>query len=366
MRVGFDISSLPYGTGVSRYTSNLVRSLVPLLTSQDNLTLFGTSLRQRTALERFIQSLPSTSYLVPRTYPFPPSLTSFLFNQLNMPISTFTGKLDVFHAWDWYTPNPGQTQLTATIHDLALFKHPSTAHQSIREHHQQALQRLHRYNAAIIAVSETTKIDLIEHFSFPPESVTVIPEALPQESAYKPSSQECLAVKRKYGLDKPYFLMVGTQEPRKNHARQIKAWSRYKDTHDLVIVGKKAWADIELQDGIHSLGYLNDHELAALYEEASLFLYVSLYEGFGLPILEAFYHQIPVVTGNLSAMAEVAGDGAALAYPQQVDSIMDSIDQALQYPDKYVKKGIDRLSYFSWSTAAAKTLDHYRKINHKS
>jgi glycosyltransferase involved in cell wall biosynthesis len=365
MHIGFDISSLPFGTGVSRYTSNLLAALVPLLHSPDQLTLFGSSLRQKQALMQYADRYPD---MIKKLYSFPPSLVSVLFNQLNLPITALTGNLDVFQAWDWYTPNPGKARLVSTVHDVALFKYPDTAHPSIKHHHEISLTRLKKYNATIIAVSQATKNDLIEFFSFQPNQITVIPEALPQELNVIPSKEQLIQVKQEFALTKPYMLIVGTREPRKNHERQIQAWHPFKADYDLVVVGKSGWETLTPEPGLKLLGYVDGLKLAALYRGAEVLLYASLYEGFGLPILEGFFHQVPVVTANVSAMPEVAGDAAVLADPLNHDSLVYSINQALQYKDTWVKKGLERLRHFSWGSTARQTLLLYNSlfINHKS
>jgi O-antigen biosynthesis alpha-1,3-mannosyltransferase len=368
MRIGLDISSAVYGTGVSHYTTNLVRSMLPLLHPDDQMVVFGASLRQRSALHEFSKELfvNHASAIINRLFPFPPSLTSLLFNQLNLPINRLTGDLDLFHAWDWYIPHPGHAKLVSTVHDLALFKFPDTAHPQIKTQHQAALIRLKQFNAHLIAVSQATKNDVIKLFNYDPALIHVIPEALPQESCLSPNDSQIKTVLAKYHLNRPYMLMVGTHEPRKNFLNQIKAWEAYKHDYDLVLVGKQAWQDIKPQSGLHLLGYVAGLELASLYRRATALLYVSLYEGFGLPILEAFYHQVPVVTGNVSAMPEVSGDAAVLTDPHDKEAIAAAIGQALQFREALVSKGTQQLAHYSWQSTAHQTLDLYKEIIHES
>lgn len=361
MKLGIDISSIPYGTGVSRYTGNLVRALIPKLPPQDNLTLFGTSLRHKRKLTEFTTAYTKISNLKSRIYSLPPKFTSFFFHRLNLPLQLFTGKLDVFHAWDWYVPNPGKTKLIATVHDLAMFKFPKTANPEIKAHHELVIKRLKKFAARIIAVSETTKNDLIQLFAFSPEAITVIPEALPAEAAVVPTKSETQAILNTYQLNKPFFLMVGTQEPRKNFKKQIAAWLPYRTQYDLVIAGKPGWETLPQYPGMHVLGQVEAAHLSGLYQAASLLLYVSLYEGFGLPILEAFYHRLPVVTAKNSGMLEVAGAAASLVVPESSEDIVLGIARALANRDILIEKGISRLKLFSWATAAKATLEVYQK-----
>jgi glycosyltransferase involved in cell wall biosynthesis len=358
MRIGIDISSIPYGTGVSRYTANLVRALIPHLV-QDQLILFGSSFRQKQAISSYIQNL--NSKIQSHLYPFPPSLTSFLFNSLHLPISWFTGSLDVFHAWDWQVPSAKPGLLISTVHDLSLFKYPGTADPEIQHHHQQTLKILKTQAAAIIAVSQTTKDDLMTLFGIPGDQIYVIPEGLPSETEILVTPAGLAEVKQKYNLTKPYFLLVGTQEKRKNLPLQIEAWRHFRHNFDLVLVGKPGGEVIKPEPGMIMTGYVTDLELAALYRGASVLLYASLYEGFGLPILEAFYHRLPVVTANLSGMAEVAGEAAVCVDPLRVEMIIMAIGKALEMHESLVQKGLERLNQFSWDRVAQEHLALYRQ-----
>jgi glycosyltransferase involved in cell wall biosynthesis len=355
MRIGFDISPVIYDTGVGFYTRNVVRELCR--DGAIDMTLFGSSLRQHSALKTFTQGLRAA----PKLFHLPPKLSNLSFHKLNLPIEWFAGELDVFHAWDWYIPRTKKAALVTTVHDLAMFKFPHIAHPEILKHHQTVLGRINALNAMVIAVSETTKQDLIDLFEVNPERVHVIPEALPEEAHITVSENEVKNVLKKYSITRPYFLSVGTKEPRKNYLNQMKAWETYKKDYQYVIVGKKGWQELPKKDNLIALESVSARELAVLYLGADLLLYASLYEGFGLPILEAFYHRIPVVTSNISSMPEVAGRGAILVDPQSVDSIRGGINSALEKQKQLVEEGSMQLSQFSWKETAAQTIAVYRK-----
>ena len=356
MRIGIDISSIPFGTGVSRYTTNLVRALIPQL-GNDQLVLFGSSLRQHQTLTDFCRM--TDQRINQSLYSYPPKLTSFFFNTFHPPISMFTGPLDVFHTWDWQVPSIPSGKLISTVHDLALFKFPETAHPDIKRHHEVTLKYLKAQNASIIAVSQTTKDDLIDLFAFDPQRISVIPEALPLESCLPVSTEEIAAVKAMYGIKKPYFLIVGTMEKRKNLQVQITAWMHYRQQFDLVIVGKPGGDAIKPVDGLITPGFLDGPDLAALYAGTTVLLYVSLYEGFGLPILEAFYHHVPVVTANNSNLPVVAGNAATYADPARPETIVVAIAQAINQRNQLIQLGESRLKQFSWDTVARQTLALY-------
>jgi len=355
MHVSFDISALPYGTGVSMYSSNLVRAISNI--PECDLSVFGASLRQTQVLTDFAKNL----HLKPYIYPFPPTLASPLLSHL-VPIDFLTGFPNIFHSWDWYLPISLKSKVITTIHDVALFKYPQIAHPSIRAHHYQVIQQAKRRHLHLIAVSDSTKQDLVNLFGIDPQLIHVVHEALPEEQCITVTDQEIVQTKRKFNLNKPYLLIVGTKEPRKNVPRQIKAWQQFKTDYDLVMVGKSGWETVKPEQGIHLLDYVTTQDLAALYRGASLLLYVSLAEGFGLPLLEAFYHHTPVVTSNCYSLAEIAGEAAVLVNPKQVDAIAAGITRALENQNELSAKSMTRLNDFSWAKAACETFEVYKKV----
>lgn len=358
MRVSFDISALPYGTGVSMYSANLARAMGNI--PEIDLSLFGSSLRQ----SRLLHSFAATNKLPAALYSLPPRLMTPLITSV-LPIDFLTKCPDIFHSWDWYLPKSFKTKVVATVHDVAQFKYPEIAHPEIRAHHQQVLNLAKQRRLHLIAVSESTKQDLVELFDFDPAKIHVVHEALPEEQCVSVTNEDIDLTKKRYHLDKPYLLIVGTKEPRKNVPRQVDAWRELKSDYDLVIVGKNGWDEIKPETGLHILDYVNGQELAGLYRGATLLLYASLAEGFGLPILEAFFHHTPVVTSNRSSLAEIAGEAAALVDPEDVDSIVTGIRFALKNRNELSAKSLTRLNDFSWTKAAQETVAVYQQILNK-
>lgn len=359
MHIGFDISSLPYRTGVSRYTSNLVQAIVGEY-DQDNYTLFGSSLRQGKVFSDFAHELENSPER--RFFPIPPKVQSIIFNKLHLPIEMFTGKLDIFHSWDWYTPGTKKSKLITTIHDLSAIKYPQYTHPDIVRHHRQSLAWIKKEAAVIIAVSFATKKDIVEILNIPENKVHVIYEALPNENKIAVTKKDVQDVAEKFSITKPYFLTVSSQEPRKNVRRSIEAWKSFAKDYQLVVVGRSGYAPQPSQAGVIQTGQINDHELAAIYQGASCLLYPSISEGFGLPVLEAFYHQIPVITSNTSSLPEIAGKAAALVNPLEVGSITEGIKEALDHKQKYIKAGTQQLLQFNWQKAAKQTHDVYQSV----
>jgi len=370
MQVGIDIGSVIYHRGVSRYTTNLIQGL--LENSRIGLGLWGSSLRQKKELEKYVQKM-STAFphrVEQAIVQLPPTLLDLSWRFLKKPlISDQLPNIDVFHSWDWLQPPDTNVPLVSTIHDLAILKFPSSAHAKILAAHQRSWQILKQRNAQIIAVSQTTKKDLIELLNWNPRNIHVIYEALPQEVmniSHHLSEEEVAKYISHFKLGRPFFFFVGTREPRKNLLRVIDAWQPFSKDFDLVIAGESGWDETQKvsQSGLHLLGKISDKALAALYSQAELFLYPSLYEGFGLPILEAFHYGLPVITSHNSGMKEVAGNAAELVDPEDVDSIKQAITTILQEDtqqhQKRLQKMIIRLHMFDWKRTALETLQVYR------
>lgn len=374
MHVGIDITSVVYQRGVSRYTANLVRAL--LASDKLNLTLYGSSLRQHKELEQQAEKLKQEAgnkraHTVIRNYP--PSLYNFLWYQVGYPkLRSSLPDIDVFHSWDWLQPPDSELPLVSTIHDLTLLRYPDTAHPKIREMHKKSWKVLKEREAHIIAVSRATKNDIVELLGIPSQRVHVVHEALPLEVsdiARSITETDVETIKTKLELTKPYILFVGSREPRKNLVRLIKAWKPFSQDYQLIVAGEAAWDKTSTEsfgkemDELRFLGRVSDKELSVLYSEASLFAFPSLYEGFGLPILEAFHHGTPVVTSDISSMPEVAGNAAELVNPKSIESIRTGIRTILEESPENQKKRLQRmiirLQLFDWDKVARETLDVY-------
>jgi glycosyltransferase involved in cell wall biosynthesis len=376
MNVGIDITSLIYDRGVSRYTANLVRALAKR--KEISLFLYGSSLRQNSIFDHFVQSLLHENPLAqrrvtPHFQTQSPKIQELMWNKIGRNrIQAIFPELDVFHSWDWIQPPDRNLPIVSTIHDLAILKFPETAHPKILQMHQQSWKTLKERNAHIIAVSRATKKDIVELLDFPAEQVHVIYEALPTESvrvSEQMTEEQYEALKQRLRLEKPYLLFVGTREPRKNLLRLIEAWQSLDRDIDLLVAGEEGWdgsQDISQQKGKKQprfLGKVSNEALAVLYGEAEAFCYPSMYEGFGLPILEAFYHGTPVITSNASSLPEVAGNAAELIDPSSSESIRKGIEHILdenqEEQQKRLQRMIIRLQMFSWERVAEETSKVY-------
>lgn len=369
MHIGIDISSIVFQRGVSRYTTNLVRSLAAAGTE---LSLLGYSFGQKQLLNQFAASVLPQSRTHTKIYPLPPKVInhSWSFFGWPNPQQALPG-MQLFHSWDWQQPPAMTIPLVSTIHDLAIIKFPETAHPLIKQQHERSWNILKQRQARLIAVSQATKRDLVELLGYPQYLIHVVHEALPEEFRQLTdgiSEEDEQEIIKRLHLDKPFILFVGTREPRKNLARLIEAWKPLARDFQLIIVGEAGWDGVsehQATDQIRFLGRVSDPELSVLYGQASCFAYPSLYEGFGLPILESFHHGTPVVTSDNSGMREVAGNAAELVDPTSTESIQAGLEKVLgeSIPDqqKRLQRMIIRQHMFSWDRVAQETLSVYKQ-----
>lgn len=362
MNIGIDISQAVFGTGVSDYTIDLVHAL-KTVDPTNNYVLFGASLRRLTDLKKLF---PKS-----RLFHLPPMLLHFLWNYFHvLNIENLIGPVDVFHSSDWCQP-PSLASAVTTVHDLSPFLFPdemdSGALRNIARVHSARMNWVVRECKKIICVSRSTASELQTLFKVRTDDITVIPEALPTRHSIHPTPPEVIQIKTKYGLNH-YLLAIGTPQPRKNIPRLVKAFLhfrvQYRLPEKLVIVGGNGWGmtDIPADPAVIFTGYLPDIDVASLLLGAEVFAYPSLHEGFGLPILMAFFHQVPVVTSEISSMPEVAGKAAVLVNPKDEESIAAGLSRAVTDRKKLVAAGIGRLAEFSWSAAAGKTLMVYSQL----
>lgn len=357
MRIAIDISPIVYGTGVSVYTKKLVENLL-LIDDKNEYVLFGASLRKKQELVQFIDSV-SEKLLKHKIVSIPPTLADVIWNRLHIiPIESFIGKVDIFHSSDWTQP-PSSARTVTTVHDLAPIKFPESTHPKIVSVHTRRLQLVKKYIQKVIVPTKTTKADLVE-FGVKEKRIEVIAEA----TAFRPVNDDKVKkVRRKHHIRRNYLLSVGIN-PRKNTKRIIKAYNRVKtrENLDLVLVGQPLLGSLDKSIGVKVLGHVSDQELAALYTGAEILVYPSLYEGFGLPILDAFSCNVPVVTSDIGSMKEVAGDAAVLVNPLSIEAIAEGIEKVLKNKNRFVNRGKLRLKMFSWKKTAKKTLELYNDL----
>lgn len=355
MKIGIDISQIVYQTGVSRYTAELVKSLLKI-DGDNSYWFYGGSLRQQSILKAFLAGISRPGVSQTLTF-LSPKLADIFFNRLNFTLPSAPNNLSIFHTSNWVIPRVSVPLIT-TIHDLTFIKYPQEHLPYYIAAHKRHLQRAKNKAAAIITVSEASKKDLVEQ-GILPEKIRVIYEAA--GNIFKPVNPHL--AKDKYQLTKPFILSVGTQEPRKNLNRLIQAWQPFRRQFDLVIVGKFGWGEKNNPvDGIKLLGFVPDETLVELYSAAAVFAYPSLYEGFGLPVVEALNCGCPVVTSNCSSLPEVGGNAALYVDPKSVTAITQGIKLAVQQSKKLRLLGLIQAKQFSWAKTAQNTLKIYQEV----
>lgn len=374
MRIGIDVSQIVYGTGVSSYTRELVKNLLAI-DKKNQYILFGSSLRAAKKLREFEKSLEGFKNFELKIIPYPAFFLEFLWNRLHIyPIEKIIGEVDVFHSSDWTQPPTGKdVKKVTTVHDLIPFLFPTSVHPKIIATHKRRLERVRKEVDLIIADSETTKDDLIKFANIPEGKIRVI--YLASGSEFKPQDdQKVEEVLQKYKIKKPFLLSVATQEPRKNIQKLLDVFEKIvKDRPELrlVLTGKYGWGPgMHTPENVIWTNYVPQEDLTALYSASRVFLYPSLYEGFGLPILEAMACGTPVITSNNSSMAEIAKDAAILVDPRSEAQITRAIDLVLNLNlenyQKMVRASLDRARKYTWKKTASETLKVYEELGKNS
>ena len=245
-------------------------------------------------------------------------------------------KLDVLHCTTFRGPLRARVPVVVTVHDLALLRYPEAFRPWHRTTGRLALRRSVRAADAIVAVSEFTRAELVDLLGVPEERIRVVPNGV--EPGFSTDGPRA---------DGDYVLAVGTLEPRKNLSRVVEAARRAGV--ELRAVGAAGWGGVDVPGWV---GRVSDEELAGLYRGARCVVYASLYEGFGLPVLEAMASGVPVVTSRGGATEEIAGGAAVLVDPNDVDAIAAGIGEATRRRDELIPRGLERVREFTWGAAA--------------
>ena len=306
-----------------------------------------------------------------------------LWHRLNIPyppVEWFTGgPLDLFHATDFVLAPTHAKRAILTVHDLAFHFFPEAAMPSLHHYLNVVVPRSVKRADHIIADSAHTAYDLNHFWQVPSSKLSVVQGAVDHNHFRPITDPASIAdVRARYDVgDGPYILAVSRIEPRKNFARLIEAFHHARQEaklpHRLIIGGRKGWlyeeifakvTELKLEDAVHFCGFVADADLPALYSGADFVAYPSLYEGFGLPIVEALACNTPVLTGNNSCLPEAAGPGALYVDVQDTDSIAAGIvqlatDSALrQY---LARKGRAHAAHFTWERSADQLLAAYQE-----
>jgi alpha-1,3-rhamnosyl/mannosyltransferase len=293
-----------------------------------------------------------------------------------LPIETFAGPVDVFHGPNYFLPaQRGRAALVVTVHDLSALLHAEWHPTRRLMVHRIALHRTVQKVDHVITDSEAIRAEVIDDLGVPAERVTAIHLAVTPGCRARPASELKPSLDRWGLILGEYLLFTGAIEPRKNLLGVLRAISnlqgRRPDLPPLILVGPPGWRNREIRDRlakagprVRYLGFLPGEEMAALMAGCAAFVMPSLYEGFGLPVLEAMASGVPVVTSRGGALEEVAGDAAVLVDPKDTDEIAAGIEKILDdttLRESLIQKGLARAAQFSWERTARETLRVYEQ-----
>ncbi len=381
--IGLDYTAaVRQSAGIGRYTREMVGALVALSTDPNSPAYH---LFVADAVKQTLPPTPGANFTWHPTRLSERWLTRLWYRlRLPLPVELWTGPLHLFHAPDFFLPPVRrQTRTVVTIYDLSFVRQPETVMPGMMQHLTEWVPRSVAQADHVIAISEATRQDLIELYQTPPAKISVLYPAVTSDFQPLTNPQELAAVRHKYGLgENPFILSVGTLQPRKNYQRLIQAFAQMGEINNpngslplrLVIVGSKGWqyeqifaevTKLDLTNRVHFLGFVADSDLPTLYNAASLFVYPSLYEGFGIPALEALACGIPVIASNLSALPEVVGEAGVLVDPYHVDALAAAMTRLLGDADLKLRlraAGLAQAAKFTWVGMAAKLLKVYHSL----
>lgn len=305
-----------------------------------------------------------------------------LWTQIGLPIHLYTtrNKPDIFFTPTHYAPRFSPVPSVISIMDMSFEYFPELF--AAKDLHQ--LQNWTRYSAKnatkILTISEASKSDIIKFYRIEKDKIVVTHLGVRQDLGNTNGKTNMEALKDKYHISHPYILFVGTLQPRKNIERLIEAFSKLKAEnsafahHELVVIGKKGWLyepilaapeKFGVVDSVKFLDFVPDEDIPTFYSNAECFVLPSLYEGFGLPVLEAMRYDCPVVTSNISSLPEAGGDAAIYCNPEDVTDIANQIKRVLSdstLRKQMVEKGRNQIKKFSWDDTAKQTLEVLQSI----
>lgn len=375
MRIGINtLAAVPSGTGGAKtYLSKLIEALAKidklneyiLFVAPWNRDLFR--VRQNN-FQQIICNIPG-KFLAIRV----------LYEQAVLPILAWRNKIDVFHSPASVSPFILPCLCVLTMHDVTPLIFPELTPTISRYYWNIAFKISARLAHLIITASHSAKRDLIRFLAVSEQKIEVIYHGSEPEISDLRNKSHLGFVQNKGESDAPYILWVGKMYSHKNLSRLLCAYKRLKETyqnisHRLVLCGMKGWGyssliktieELALEDKVVFTDYVPDDVLISIYVSASLFVFPSLTEGFGLPVLEAMSCRVPVITSNCGAMAEIAGEAALLVDPYNVEEIAGAMHRILTDETlraTLIKKGLKRAKEFSWEKTAKEILEVYKRV----
>lgn len=366
--------------GIAVYTEGLVRELARQRPELE-IDLLGISQLVRRALrgqppaEMRAPWPPRVRWIESSLYPALMGYPSRWGRRL-LPVESVTGATDLFHATNYGAPRRRGARLVVTVHDLTLLRFPELGTPALRAHVERAIATLPEADQ-IIADSQATRDDLIQLTATDASRVHVVYPGCDARFTNIAADAARATVAQRFGLRHPYLLHVGTLEPRKNAVALLRAFERLVTGpaagHTLVLVGRRGWiyepilAALQapaLAGRVRLLDDVGNDDLPALYAAADLFVYPSLYEGFGLPVAEAMACGVPVITSATSSLPEVAGDAAIFVDPRDDAALAAAVARVLGDADlraTLAARGRTQAARFTWDRCARETLAVYEQ-----
>lgn len=374
--VGIDYTAAyEQGAGIGR----LVRDLISALANTDSKTNY--KLFVAGATHSKLPSLLGDNFCWKPTRVSPLWFARLWYRaHLYLPIQAFLGPVKLYHATDFTLPPVLRgTKTILTVHDLSYVRTPETTHPILKAYLDKVVPWSVQRATHVIADSQATKDDLVEIYKTPPEKVSVLLSGV--RSDYQPVTDKAIlnAVRERYQIpmDVPYIFSIGTVQPRKNYERLMQALAAlgepFKNVH-LVIAGGKGWLDspifetvtrLGLESRVHFTGFVDEADVPALYSGATCTAYISLYEGFGFPVLESMACGTSVLTSNVSSLPEVAGNAAPMVDPYNIEAIASGLKNLLENEtqrENLVQAGFEQVKNFTWERSAQNLLKIYQNV----
>ncbi|MFW5884805.1 MAG: glycosyltransferase family 4 protein [Patescibacteria group bacterium] len=392
MKIGIDARSIlnPEKTpeiGVGHYTYQLIRHLLEI-DQENQYTLFFDYRVREKDVKKFSKENVKIQYFPWSDYKkYLPGAYSEILGLATLRKENF----DVLHITspDARVPVGYGGKVICTFQDLSVYKQPELFSKAKKIKSRYNRQAMAKRADQIIAVSDSTKRDLKEYFSLDAKKIKVIKNGVDKRFFNIPEERKKLGkmLKRKFGINREYILFVGTIEPSKNITRLMQAFRIFKDLleskgefsdYQLIIGGKEGWLsgkylqiakDLGINEDIKFLGYVEGDDLKSLFSQAKLFVMPSLYEGFGMTVLEAMASKTPCLVSDIDPLKETADGGAEFVDPYDVEKMADKMRQLVNDKEKNknrAKKGYEIAKRFSWKDCAEKTLETYKLFENKS
>ncbi len=377
MRIGIDIRTINKPkSGVGYYVTNLIREFQRIDQSNDyylisNNCSYTTEFKDLPNFRNHVTQISNENHMI-----------GDLWESLYLPSFLKRSGVNVFHGPAFLIPlrQGGAFRSIVTIHDIVAYMKPETVPLKYALYMKMLIKLVATKADKIITPSFSTKNDLIDQLDIPEENIEVVYNAVSDRFAPPDDKarSDIEAVKEKFNIRGRYMLFAGNLEPRKNLIRLMQAYDRARsqlgDEYQLVMCGKKSWlySDIiKTYEKINGDGsiilthYLSEDELLSLYQGADIFVFPSLYEGFGFPPLEAMGCGVPVITSGISSLPEIVGEAALLVDPMSVQEISDAMVKMASsgsLRDDLRRKGLEQAAKFRWKNTAQQTLDVYHSV----